>query len=133
MESDEVIVVDTQTIVWWLQGSKRLSRLAARTIQSEDEIAIPDICCWEIGQLVIRGRVRFTAPLAGVLEELLSEPGLFLQPITPAIGFRASGLSLNRAMDPADQIVAATALEMDLPLVTSDARLQQFPGLRTIW
>jgi predicted nucleic acid-binding protein len=36
-------------------------------------------------------------------------------------------------MDPGDQLIAATAMELDVPLVTSDERLQSLPGLRTIW
>lgn|GEM_PF-4751592 len=40
---------------------------------------------------------------------------------------------VTMVMDPADQLIAATALELDAPLVTSDGRLQTVPGLRTIW
>lgn len=36
-------------------------------------------------------------------------------------------------MDPVDQLVAATALELGFPLVTSDERLRALPGIETIW
>lgn len=56
-----------------------------------------------------------------------------IQPLTPEIGLRAAGLSLNRPMDPADQLIAATALELSCPLVTADERLKALPGLQTLW
>jgi PIN domain nuclease of toxin-antitoxin system len=39
----------------------------------------------------------------------------------------------ERVPDPFDRIIAATALTADLPLVTSDERLQETLGERTVW
>ncbi len=128
-----MIVLDTHVVIWWLDGSSRLSSRARDEIEREPRVVIPDIVCWEMAQLVLRGRLGLVSTAEAVLSELFSEPGMFSHPITPAIGLRAAGLSLNRPMDPADQLIAATALELDCPLVTADERLHTLPGLRVLW
>jgi PIN domain nuclease of toxin-antitoxin system len=35
--------------------------------------------------------------------------------------------------DPADQLIAATAIELDVPLLTADERFRALPALRTVW
>lgn len=127
-----MIVVDTQTLVWWVGGSNKLSRRAEQSLLRHDAV-IPAICCWEIAMLALSDRIRLTKSVRETLDEILALPTMRLQALTPAIGIRAAGLSLGRSMDPADQLVAATALELNLPLVTSDGRLREFPGLETIW
>jgi len=129
-----VIVLDTHVVIWWLDGSSRLSSLARDEIEREPRVMIPDIVCWEMAQLVRRGRLGLASTADAVLSELLTEPGMFSQPITPAIGQRAAGLvAPNLPLDPADQLIAATALELDCPLVTADERLHTLPGLRVLW
>jgi len=128
-----VIVLDTHSLIWWMQGSDRLSRAARRAIQRSDDLIVPAICTWEMAMLVYRDRVRITRPLADTLAELFAEPGIRLYPLSVEVGIRAAQLSVGTPMDPADQLVAATAMVLAAPLVTSDVRLQQFPGLETVW
>ena len=94
---------------------------------------IPAICTWELSLLALRGRVPLSQPVPAVFAELLEEPRVSLHPLTPQIGYRAAQLSPSQPMDPADQFIAATALVLDAPLVTSDERLQHIPGLRILW
>jgi PIN domain nuclease of toxin-antitoxin system len=35
--------------------------------------------------------------------------------------------------DPADRLIAATALALSCPIVSSDGRLAEYPGVRLIW
>ena len=63
----------------------------------------------------------------------LADSRVRIAELTPEIGHRASGLLVNEPMDPADQLVAATALILRAPLVTSDERLAAVPGLRILW
>lgn len=91
------------------------------------------ICCWEFARLAVRGDIRVRTSVAVALGELLDAPGVVLQPITPEISIRAAQLSPHAPMDPADQLIAATALILRAPLVTSDERLQAIPGLRILW
>jgi PIN domain nuclease of toxin-antitoxin system len=133
VESDEVIVLDTQALVWWIGGSPRLSRRALSAITRHEDVVIPAICTWELALLVVRETVGFKRPVAEVLAEVLAAPGVRLEPLSPAIGIRAAQLSPDTPMDPADQLVAATALVLRAALVTSDEHLRSFPGLKTIW
>lgn len=129
-----MIVLDTHAVVWWLQRSDRLSAAARDEIERDPRVVIPDIVCWEVAQLAERGRLRFGAATDVVLRELLSEPGVYTQPITPEIGRRAVELvAPNLRLDPADQLIAATALELDCYLVTADERMQSLPGLQVWW
>lgn len=53
--------------------------------------------------------------------------------ISPEIAARSVRIAPNFHDDPADQLIAATAIELDVPLVTADERLRASPALRTIW
>jgi PIN domain nuclease of toxin-antitoxin system len=83
--------------------------------------------------LATRSKFRLQSDLSAALAAVISDPRLRLQEIPPAIAIRAALLSLARPMDAGDQLIAATAMELNVPLVTSDERLQSLPGLRTIW
>lgn len=83
--------------------------------------------------LLTRGRVGWNLSFDALTARLVDDPETRFHDITPAIAMRAARLTLNRPMDPADQIIAATALELDAPLLTSDERLHGIAGLRTVW
>jgi PIN domain nuclease of toxin-antitoxin system len=46
---------------------------------------------------------------------------------------RALDLPPNYPNDPADRVIAATALVEGIPLVTADADIQRSKALRTVW
>lgn len=48
-----------------------------------------------------------------------------LVPLTPAIAVRAAGLQEAHRGDPIDRMIAATALELQVKLVSSDARFRE--------
>jgi PIN domain nuclease of toxin-antitoxin system len=56
-----LIVLDTQTLLWWASGdTERLSAAAARAIDAElddGRIMVSSICVWELALLVAKGRV----------------------------------------------------------------------------
>lgn len=128
-----MIVVDTHVLIWSVKGPSRLSRAAASAMRRERTVVVPAILFWELAMLGLRERVRFESGYAQFVRDVLSIDRIRVQPLTPEIGLRAAGLSLNRPMDPADQLIAATAIELNCPLVTADERLKALPGLQTLW
>jgi PIN domain nuclease of toxin-antitoxin system len=132
--SDEVIVLDTNVVIWSIADPRRLSREAVRTMQRASQLFVPAITFWELAMLITRDRIRLgSAGFDEIVTRLTSDSRIQVQALSPAIGLRAAQLSLGQSMDPADQLIAATALDLDMPLVTSDERLRSLPGLRTIW
>lgn len=62
------------------------------------------------------------------MEEILGA----LQPLTPAVvGLAESGIFPHA--DPADRLIAVTALYHQIPLITADEKLRTTPGVVSIW
>ena len=127
-----MIVLDTHAWVWWEGEVGRLSPAALRMLERAPSLGVPAICTLEFARLADRGRVRSDrAPLAW-LREALSQQRTHLLPLTPEIAVRSLTIS-DAIRDPADRLIAATALEHACPLVTKDERLATVPGLEIVW
>jgi PIN domain nuclease of toxin-antitoxin system len=131
---NEVIVLDTNVLIWAIARRSKLSKPAESVLRRQQDVRIPSICFWEFAMQVTRGKVSLNGgTFEDVIAAFLAGERVAIEPISPAIGLRASRLSQVRPMDPGDQLIAATAMELDVPLVTSDERLHSIPGLKTIW
>lgn len=110
-----------------------LSSTAARALTAADLVLLPAVALWEVAMLVEKGRI----PTRGTVRDFFATaivPGrIELAPLTPAIAARSSELGARMHGDPADRLIAATALELSLPLVTRDRRMSAIPGLQTVW
>jgi PIN domain nuclease of toxin-antitoxin system len=86
---------------------------------------------WEIALLHSKGRVRLPVSLPKFVKHL--ERIYVVLPITSDIVLRAAALTRNFPKDPADRLIAATALERGVPLVTSDMSIRQSGEVPCIW
>jgi PIN domain nuclease of toxin-antitoxin system len=131
-----VILLDTHALVWWAGGSDRLSPRATRAIRAQlrrGQVAASAISILEIATAVRRGRLALTRPVQAWLADLESLPELRLEPVTAAIASRAGTWGDEAPGDPADRLIAATALALDASLVTADQRLARSRIVRTLW
>jgi PIN domain nuclease of toxin-antitoxin system len=95
---------------------------------SEDEyrcavnqrLAISDIVLWELAKLTQKGRL--VMPLDGP-EFRTWLRNLTILPITLEIARRSTQLDFSS--DPADEIIAATSIVENLPLLTRDRRIRR--------
>lgn len=128
-----MILLDTHAWVWWVADRKKLSRSAVRAIEADKRRAISDVSLREVAALVAKGRLLVDRELRGWLEQASSAEGFGVIPIRPAIAARSVQLGREFHGDPADQIIAATALVEAIPLVTKDEKIRAYSPVATIW
>ena len=129
-----MIVLDTQTWIWWVQERQRLSVSQREAIISneDDVIGISAISCWEVAKLVEYGRLPLITDLSEWFEIALGYPGVTLLPLTPEVALDGSSLPGNFHRDPWDQIIVATARVNGCQLVSADRQIINYPHVQTI-
>ena len=131
-----MILLDTQALAWLVRRPQRLSPTARRAIEREGKragLAIASATLFELAQMAAAGKVTIVRPPAEWLKELVAESAVTVRELTTDIAAVAAYLPPTFLPDPFDRIIAATAIVERLPLVTSDARIQNSRVVRTIW
>ena len=109
--------LDTHIVVFALQGELRPRE---RTLLERNEWTMSGIVPWELAKLVQLGRVELDLDDRDVARTLGS---VTLWPIDFAIARMSSRLDFRG--DPADELIAATSLVHDVPLLTRDAAIRK--------
>lgn len=129
-------VLDTHTVLWYLENSKELSEFARTTIEDAVRNArylhVSAISVVEAVYLAERKKI----PQAALqrLRQALSDPSTALAVVSVDASVVDALEEIPRSIVPdmPDRIIAATALHLGLPLITRDRRLQS-AGIQTIW
>jgi PIN domain nuclease of toxin-antitoxin system len=123
MGRSQVILFDTHAAIWFAVDEglgKRSQKIADRAL-ADDQLAISTFSFWELAMLIAKGRVR-SLKSAGEERAKWVGSGMRELPLTGEIAILAAELTgLNG--DPADRIIAATAIANDATLVTADENL----------
>lgn len=131
-----MMVVDTHALIWWLAGSSGLSTAARRALKRATAVApavASTISVLEIATAARRGRLKLSVPLDRWLDDAQLLPELRFEPVSVEIARTAGAFPSDLHGDPADRLIAATALVLGAPLITGDAELQRCGVVRTIW
>jgi PIN domain nuclease of toxin-antitoxin system len=130
------VVADTHAILWHLLRDARLSAPARQAmrgaVDSGNPIFIASISVVEVTYLVEKGRIPAEALqlLRQALRDFVS--GLALVPLDRDIADAIQQIPRDQVPDLPDRVIAATALVLNLPLVSRDRRIQS-SIVETIW
>jgi len=119
-----MILLDTHTLVWLDEGSKRLgpeARTAIDTALIQGELCVAAISFWEVAMLVEKGRLTIGTEIDSWRQSLLNS-GLQEIPLTGDIAISSAHLA-NFHGDPADRIIVATTLHALARIITADEKI----------
>jgi PIN domain nuclease of toxin-antitoxin system len=130
------LVVDTHAAIWYYAGSASLPTSARNAIdaafRSGERIFLASISLIEVIYLV--EKLRVPAVTFDLLEAVLEDPseGISRVPLDLAVAAVLRRIPRSLVPDMPDRIIAATALHLNLPLVTADSMIRS-TGIPTIW
>ena len=131
-----MFVTDTHPLVWYIDGDKskitdKVRRVFDQAASAETLIYISAAVLWEIAILEKIGRIKLKHRFDQWARGVLSIKGFELLPLT--IDIIHQGVSYGSHSDPFDNIIVATAVEIELPLITKDVAISESGLVEIYW
>lgn len=132
-----MIVFDTHVLYWWLASPGRLSQTAQRWIEDaakgEGEILVPVVVLWELEYKRRSGKLPMDTPIREAWPRLRAIPGVMWESPDAEDWMLAAELEWEHR-DPADRMIAAMALNRQVPVCTKD-RMFHDPSspVKAVW
>jgi PIN domain nuclease of toxin-antitoxin system len=130
------IVADTHAVVWYIVVPARLSANARVSLEQTafagEPIYISAISIIEICYLIDKGRLPplVLQRVVDALQDANSAVEIF--PVDLEIALALPRIARVDVPDMPDRIIAATALHLNVPLVSRDRKIQA-SGIHTVW
>ena len=115
------ILVDTQTLLWWLTDSERLGAKARRIFISDEPVISP-VVLWEIA---IKASLGNLSADVSEVNRIIAEQGLERLGISDRHMINLQTLPFHHR-DPFDRMLIAQCEAEAMPLLTSDAKIARY-------
>jgi PIN domain nuclease of toxin-antitoxin system len=129
------ILLDTHTLLWFIEGDSQLSQKAKKLIEdSENRVYVSFISFFEMSIKLKIGKLHLTKSLKEIYQDTLTA------------GIEIMDLDFNHIetyqsvplypdhRDPFDRILIATALHENLPIITIDEKFENYKHIiNVIW
>lgn len=132
------VVADTHAIIWYVDSPADLSQVATVELDSAandptQRIFMSAISLIEMQYLTEKGKIKPTV-LPAVLAEIDNpQPIIEVIPIDRAVAGQLALVPRTSVPDMPDRIIAATALLLNLSLVTADTKIRTLLNVVTVW
>ena len=135
MRDARAFVTDTHPLIFHASGGSRLGKRAREAFAAAEAgraiIYVPAVVIWEVGLLARAVRINLHRPVRAFFGDLFSNSAFQPHPLDVDQVFEADDLRFTR--DPFDQLVAAAARDLSLPLVTRDEAIRASGIVEVIW
>ena len=126
------MLLDTHTLIWFLQDDPRLSRQAKMLIEDPGNRKLVSVAtCWEIAIKVGLRKLHLGAPTRPYLERMIALNHLELLPISLEHATAVEGLPQHHK-DPFDRLLIAQALVEGIPILSADGAFDAY-AVQRIW
>ncbi|HSK73356.1 MAG TPA: PIN domain-containing protein [Pyrinomonadaceae bacterium] len=131
------LVIDTHAAVWYFAKSPQMSVNARNAVNNAvaggNAIILPTISIIEIIYLIEKGRL-IPQTLTNLMQALrLPNSSFISEDLTKEIAQTLTQIPRSIVPEMPDRIIAATALYLNLPLVTKDSKIRALKNIQTIW
>ncbi len=132
------MIVDSHALLWWLEGSPKLSTRAASVFAdaetSGNRLIVNPVTFWELRRKQLQGKLETRRPVdewPEVLRTLF--PWIAVIDVGSALWLALAELEWSH-QDPADRLIAVTALKLGLPVLTKDDRFHRSDSpVEAVW
>jgi PIN domain nuclease of toxin-antitoxin system len=126
------ILLDTNSFLWFISGSERLSINARdRIADLDNQLFLSSASLWEIAIKVSIGKLELLQPYNQLIPQQLEENDINILPIELSHLTTVVELPFYHR-DPFDRLIIAQALTEDLPVVSPDSLFSQY-AIKLIW
>ncbi len=126
------VLLDTHALLWATLSPAALSREASAIVADEGNVILVSAAsAWEIATKVRIGKLPGAETLEKEFLDVMEDAGYTLLAIDTSCALRAGRL-VGEHRDPFDRMIAAQALAEDIPVLSSDPKLDTF-GIRRVW
>jgi PIN domain nuclease of toxin-antitoxin system len=126
------ILLDTHSLIWFLDGDDALSRRARLLIEDRENDTLVSIASlWEIAVKVGIGKLNLRAAYGELFPRLLEENAIDVLGASVRHFSRLTELPLHHR-DPFDRLIVAQALEEGFVVVGRDSRFDAY-GVERAW
>jgi PIN domain nuclease of toxin-antitoxin system len=115
------LLLDTQVVLWQLQGDRTVPPLARAAIEQATELSFSVVSFAEIGVKVAIGKLSVPRDL----RRDIVDSGMRILSLSPEHGLGVADLPLHHR-DPFDRLLIAQARHEQLTVVTADGRFADY-------
>lgn len=129
-----MILLDTHVWIWLLDTPEKIPPATRELIETDPLIAISSVSCWEVAMLCSKNRLQLPLPLDQWIRQTLRADNFEIIPLSAEAAVLAGGNTIDWPhSDPSDRMIVSTAIDLDIPLVTADQKIQSIEGFASIW
>jgi PIN domain nuclease of toxin-antitoxin system len=125
-------LIDSQSLIWYVDQDHLLGAAAHAAITDPaNDLLLSAATVWEIAIKVGLGKLTLSLPFRQWMNQAIADLGLRLLPITVEYADVQAGLPRHHG-DPFDRLLVAQAIVEDVPVISSDPRLDAY-GITRVW
>ena len=127
-------LLDTQILLWFIEGNDRLLETNRLKIQTADTIYVSQISLFEVAIKTKVGNLSIKRGLAGLLQDMMLENIQILPLQNEHIAAYDQIPFFDDHRDPFDRLILATALHEGWPVMTADPKCSWYKDqIEVIW
>lgn len=123
-------LLDTHTLLWFLQNDKQLGKTALEIIEHND-VCVSMASLWEIGIKNSLGKLDLPLPFDEIFPNQLLINDIAILPIE-LIHLKIVNQLKFHHRDPFDRLIIAQALNNNLTLISKDSKFADY-GVNLLW